>query len=266
MSLCCVLFDCRSLLVMQGKSADRVRRAISSTMKPRTILVFGKSQQKKHLPLDGMRLTSPITPHASPWGPPSNRPPNHARHPSAPKHYGSIPTSGVLQAPSARPQHTPTLNGIQPLFVAPAPVATAPVPYPAPVSLPPTSSGWTLAVPSRHTAPRLPVPGTGVFLPPPGSGSGHPSQQPPGNTMSDDSCCPAEMPAPLENDNGTDKFTSNSNYSPKFKADAVGQRHECNGNLNGGPGGSRVVCKEDQQTASARKKVASKPMNGSKQG
>ncbi|MQL88702.1 hypothetical protein Taro_021269 [Colocasia esculenta] len=251
-----------SVLVMQGKSADLAKHAIPSTRKPRTIIVFGKSQPKKHLPADSMRLTSSATPQASPWGPPSNRPPSLIRHPSGPKHYGVIPTTGVLQAPPVHPpQHLPQPNGIQPVFIAPSPVASAAVAYPAAVPLPPTSSGWTVAVPPRHTAPpRLPVPGTGVFLPPPGCGHSPPSHQPP--VISDDTTCAAEMPAPPENENGADRYNSHSSISPKSRTDGTGQRHECNGNLNGSPGGARVVGKEEIQTISTRKKLVSKPTSG----
>ncbi|KAF9593971.1 hypothetical protein IFM89_026514, partial [Coptis chinensis] len=58
-----------------------------------------------------------------------------------------------------------------------SPVAPAML-YPAPVPLPTASSGWAAVLPPRHPLPRLPLPGTEVFLPPQGSSSPASPQQP----------------------------------------------------------------------------------------
>ncbi|KAG5240557.1 RNA demethylase ALKBH10B [Salix suchowensis] len=156
-----------SFLVMQGKSSDVAKHAIPMIRKQRVLVTFTKSQPKKHASNDSSRLPS----HAvvsSQWGPLTSRSPNHLRHP-VPKHYATIPTTGVLPVPPIRPQIPPP-NGVQPLFMT-TPVA-APMPFPTPVPIPTAATGWPTASP-RHPAARLPVPipGTGVFLPPSGSGN-----------------------------------------------------------------------------------------------
>ncbi|KAG5073536.1 hypothetical protein JHK84_054767 [Glycine max] len=148
-----------SLLVMQGKSTDFAKHALPSIHKQRIIVTFTKSQPRSSLPNDSERLAPPAAPH---WAPPPSRSPNHVRHQLGPKHYPTVQATGVLPAP----------NGMQPLFVpVPVPVAS-PMSFPTPVPIPPGSIGWTSA-PPRHPPPRIPVPGTGVFLPPPGSGTIH---------------------------------------------------------------------------------------------
>ncbi|KAK9001703.1 hypothetical protein V6N11_083480 [Hibiscus sabdariffa] len=77
------------------------------------------------------------------------------------KHYAAVPTTAVLPVPPIQPQ-IPSPNGVQTLFV-PGPVAPA-IPFSAPVPIPPGSTAWP-ATPPPHQH----VPGTGVFLPPPGS-------------------------------------------------------------------------------------------------
>lgn len=148
---------------MQGKSTDFAKHALPSIHKQRIIVTFTKSQPRSSLPNDSERLAPPAAPH---WAPPPSRSPNHVRHQLGPKHYPTVPATVVLPAPSI---HAPP-NSMQPLFV-PAPVAP-PMSFPTPVPIPPGSTGWTSA-PSRHPPPRIPVPGTGVFLPPPGSGTIH---------------------------------------------------------------------------------------------
>ncbi|KAK1301292.1 hypothetical protein QJS10_CPB12g01599 [Acorus calamus] len=161
-----------NLLVMQGRSADFTKHAIPSIRKQRIIVTFAKSQPKRHLSSDGPRFSPSIAvgPHA-PWGRGPSGPVRH--HGPGPKHYGVVPTSGVLPAPPIRAQHLPPPNGMQPIFVAAPPVGPS-VPYAAPtqppVALPPVSTGWT-PVPPRHAPPRLPLPGTGVFLPHPARAS-----------------------------------------------------------------------------------------------
>ncbi|GAB2279927.1 hypothetical protein Dimus_014562 [Dionaea muscipula] len=179
-----------SLLVLQGRSADVARCAIPSIRKHRILVTLTKSQPRRAVPADGQRLHS-SAPQVASWGPPPSRPSSHIR----PKqHYpSSMTTAGVLPAPPIRPQVLPPPpNGVLPVFVA-APVATA-VTFPAAVPIPPSgSAGWAVAAaPPRHPPPpRLPVPGTGVFLPPPGSGNSSPTQQL--------STTPAEASSPLEN-------------------------------------------------------------------
>ncbi|OVA05735.1 hypothetical protein BVC80_1419g6 [Macleaya cordata] len=248
-----------SLLSMEGKSADFAKHAISSLRKQRILVTFTKSQPKKN-----MVIPSSAPPSPSPWGPLSIRPPSQFRHPAGPKHFGPVPTTGVLPAPSIHPQHLPPPNGIQPLFVT-TPVAP-PVPYPAPVPLPPpASAGWAAVVPPRHPPPpRFPLPGTGVFLPPPGSsGSPPPPQQPGSSAVATEMNFAVEMQSSTENENKFERSNStNSNASPKSRMDTKVQKQESNGSVNSTGSGRIVVAKDEpqQQTGNnLKKKVASKP-------
>ncbi|XP_042025338.1 RNA demethylase ALKBH10B-like [Salvia splendens] len=155
-----------STIVMQGRSADVARHAIPSLQKQRMLVTLVKSQSKKTIGGDAHRFVPPSTT----WTPPPSRSPSHIR-PGAAKYFGPVPPPGVSPAR----QQLPPPNGIQvpPMFVS-APVAPG-IAYPAPVALPPTSAGWP-AAPPRHRQPRLPVPGTGVFLP--SQGSSNSSNQP----------------------------------------------------------------------------------------
>ncbi|ONK75378.1 uncharacterized protein A4U43_C03F16200 [Asparagus officinalis] len=136
-----------SLLLMQQKTAHQVKRAIPSQQERRVLLTFGKSQSKKFGHPEYPRFSSP---GPAPWGPPSLGPPNLAHGPQGLKQYVVISNSGMLPSP----------NGIQPLLVAPS---SGPVPMPVP--LPSASAGWTSGPCPKGQPPRLPVPGTGVFLP-----------------------------------------------------------------------------------------------------
>ncbi|KAF4347978.1 RNA demethylase ALKBH10B [Cannabis sativa] len=216
-----------SLLSVTGKSAEFVKYAIPSVRKQRIIVTFTKSQPKKSLPSDGhQRMPSPGVTPSSHWGPPTIRSPNHIRH-SGPKHYAPVPTTGVLPAPAIRPQIPPP-NNMQPLFVT-ASIAPA-MPFPAPVPLPPGTSGWP-AAPPRHPPPRLPVPGTGVFLPPSGSGnSSTPPQQAPSNETTNHA---ADTVSPPEKENGPGKPSHGSAASPKETFDGKTKKHECNGSVDG---------------------------------
>ncbi|XP_028106160.1 RNA demethylase ALKBH10B-like isoform X1 [Camellia sinensis] len=207
-----------SLLVMQGKSADFAKHAISSLRKQRILITFAKSHSKKTISGDGPRLPSAAV-APSHWGPPPSRSPNqHIRHPM-PKHYGPVPTTGVLPVPPIRPQLAPPPNGIPPLFM------------PAPVALPPASAGWSVQ-PTRHPPPRLLVPGTGVFLPPPGSGNSSTQQLP--STMAAETNFSAETTNPVaEKDNGSGKTNGNGNASPKGKVDGKMAQEDCNGSVDG---------------------------------
>ncbi|KAJ0988437.1 hypothetical protein J5N97_006793 [Dioscorea zingiberensis] len=245
------------LLVMQGKSADLARHAIPSIRKHRVLLTFGKSQPKKNLPSDLPRFSSSTTPQPSHWGPPPIRSPGLPRHSPGPKHFGVTPT-GVLPAPSVRPQHLPPPNGIQPMFVAPAQVTPAGVTYPTPVPVPTASAGWTVATPPRHPSPRLPLPGTGVFLPPSGSGlpPSSPTQLPITPASPETSCAPETN----EHENGMEKHHINNNTSPRNGTDGTEPRLDCNGSSDNGlnTGGRLPNGKEDQQGGNSKKKVTSK--------
>ncbi|KAI4313654.1 hypothetical protein L6164_026613 [Bauhinia variegata] len=231
-----------SLLVMQGKSADLAKHAIPSIHKQRILVTFTKSQPKRLQPSDGSRLSSPAASH---WGPPPSRSPNPVRHHLGPKqHYNAVPTTGVLPAPPIRVQIAPS-NGMQPLFV-PAAVPAA-IPFPAPVPIAPGSTVWP-AAPPRHPPPRIPVPGTGVFLPPPGSGNS--SQQSPG-TLAEANLSVENATTP-EKENGKSS-PNNTSASPKEKMDGKTQKQECNGNVNGTEGEQAV---EDEEQES-NKTVAS---------
>ncbi|XP_058108410.1 RNA demethylase ALKBH10B-like isoform X2 [Magnolia sinica] len=245
-----------SLLVMQGKSADFAKHAISSIRKQRILITFAKSQPKKLPPADASRLPPSMPATAAPppqWAPLSSRSTSFPRHPAGPKHYGTVPTTAVLTAPPILPPHLPPPNGIQPLFVT-ASVAPAP-PYPAPVPLPTASVGWSAAPP-----PRLPVPGTGVFLPPPGSSHPPPTQQPVAMPMPETSV-PAETSMPPENENAVERSNCNSSTStsPKGMLDGgKGQKQEYNGSGSNGKVAMGVK-EEQQQSCNAKKKVVSKP-------
>ncbi|XP_014509452.1 uncharacterized protein LOC106768693 [Vigna radiata var. radiata] len=204
-----------SLLAMQGKSCDFAKHALPSVRKQRILVTFTKFQPKKSVPSDAQRLFSPAA--SSQWGPPPSRTPTHVRHPVGSKHYAALPTSGVLPAPPIRPQ-IPAQVGMQPLFVT-APVVP-PMPFPAPVPIPPGSAGWTTAPP-----PRVLVPGTGVFLPPPGSGNS--SQQLSAGTLAEVNPS-METPTMQEKENGKTNHNSTST-SPKGKV----QKQESNGHTDG---------------------------------
>ncbi|KAJ0247987.1 hypothetical protein HA466_0163630 [Hirschfeldia incana] len=126
-----------SVLVVEGKSADLAKFAIHSIRKQRILITFTKSQ-----PGNGHNWCPP----------PLSRSPNHHHHHSRqPKHYPT--TTGVLPTPSHR---SPPNNGaVQPVFIPPGVV--------------PGATSWPLLPHTRHQAPphpRMPFPGTGVFLPP----------------------------------------------------------------------------------------------------
>lgn len=240
---------------MEGRSADFAKHAISSLRKQRVLLTFAKSLPKKLMPNDSSRfppyVVPTVAPHPSPWGTVPTRPPSFTRHQAGPKHFGVVPATGVLQAPPIPSQHLPSLNGIQPLFVT-APLAPA-VPFPAPVPLPPASSGWQ-AIPPRHAPPQLQLPGTGVFLPPSGSGQSLLSQQP-GAATAVDMGAPMETPCQVESNNGTENLNSGGTASPKdSNIDGKGQKQECNGTFLSIDGG-KLVGNEQQ----APTKVTSKP-------
>ncbi|AEE29212.1 putative alpha-ketoglutarate-dependent dioxygenase AlkB-like superfamily [Arabidopsis thaliana] len=139
-----------SVLLVEGKSANLAKYAIHATRKQRILISFIKSK-----------------PRNSNWGPPPSRSPNqHIRHPTGPpKHYPVvIPSTGVLPTPSHRPPN----GAVQPIFIPPSPPLASPMPFPGGVPTGPPV--WPLLPPHpRHQTapqPRMPIPGTGVFLPP----------------------------------------------------------------------------------------------------
>ena len=107
----------RSVLLVEGKSADLAKFAIHSIPKQRILITFTKSQPRNSIT-------------GSNWAPPPSRsPPNqhHNRHPTAPpKHYPVIPTTGVF----------PPNGAVQPIFIAPSPpLPPTALPSPLPRSL-----------------------------------------------------------------------------------------------------------------------------------
>ncbi|XWS22943.1 hypothetical protein CRYUN_Cryun29cG0079000 [Craigia yunnanensis] len=227
-----------SLLVMQGKSADFAKHALPSVRKQRMLVTFTKYQPKKST-TDNQRIPSPSVSQSSQWGPPPNRSPNHFRHSAGPKHYAAIPPTSVLPAPAIRPQILPP-NGVQTLFV-PTPVASA-ISFPAPVPIPPGSTVWP-AAPPRHPPPRVSVPGTGVFLPPPGSNSS--SQQL--STTATELNIPVETTSPPEKENVSGKHNHDTS-SPRGRLDGKSSKQDCNGSVEG-TGSGRAMMKEEQQCA-----------------
>ncbi|KAF1888033.1 hypothetical protein Lal_00024045 [Lupinus albus] len=204
-----------SLLSLQGKSTDFSKYAIPSIRKPRILVTFTKSQPRKPMPSDDHRLALPVTPFHC--GPPPSRLPNHTRPNLGSKHHGTVPTTGVLSAAPVRP-HIPPPNGMQmqPLFVPPPVIS--PMPFPAPVRIPAITgpTGWT-AAPPRHPPP---APGTGVFLPPPGSGNS--PQQLPDTTLTEVNNPSVETPAIPKKENGKSNHDSTSASSG-----GKTQRQEC---------------------------------------
>ncbi|CAL0306047.1 unnamed protein product [Lupinus luteus] len=213
-----------SLLSLQGKSTDFAKYAIPSIRKERVFVIFTKSQPRKYMPSDGQRLASAAAPFH--WGPPPNRPPNHIRHNLGPRQYGPVPTTGVLPAPPIRPQIPPP-NGMPPLFVPTSVISPMPFAVSVPIPAVPGSTGWT-AVPPRHPAPRVAAPGTGVFLPPPGSGNS--SQQLPSSPSAEvNNNTTVETPTIPDKENGKSNHDTTS-ASPEGNT----QRQECsNGHVDG---------------------------------
>ncbi|GMJ08161.1 hypothetical protein like AT1G14710 [Hibiscus trionum] len=148
---------------------------------------------------------------------PTNRSPNHFQHSVGPKHYAAVPTN-VLPVPSIRPQIPPP-NGVQTLFV-PGPVAPA-IPFSAPVAVPPSLTAWP-ATPPRHPPPHLPVPGTGVFLPPPGSDNSSPQLLP---TTATEVNIPVDTTSPPEKENGSQKPNLHTT-SPGVSSDGKSQKQD----------------------------------------
>ncbi|KAG6405508.1 hypothetical protein SASPL_133098 [Salvia splendens] len=213
-----------SALTMQGRSADIAKHAIPSMQKQRILITLVKLQSKKTIGGD-----------AHPFLPPS-RSPSHVR-PGAVKQYGHVPSTGMLPTASAR-QQLPPGNGIQvqPMFVS-TPVAPG-IAYPTPVALPPTSAGWP-AAPPQHPQPRLPVPGTGVFLP--SQGSGNSSNQPAatGNNR-------IEMSAKAEEHSAG----KSDGPRPSPKVDDETTQQEVNGSSDELNGGAAILKEEEQENSS----------------
>jgi hypothetical protein len=226
--------NCRSLLLLQGKSADFAKRAIPATHKQRILLSFGKSVARKNIPAESAsRFTPPLTPPPMPWASPS-RPGNISRASTEP--FGYAPASSVLPAPVVGPHHVPPTDGMQPLFVAPAPVAPAAIPFPPAVPLPNTAATWMSEATPRPAPPRFPGPGTGVFLPP---GTNHhplPHHMIPASHAHAEPVSPHGPPAYQHNKSISTEM-ANGNLSPKSsmtKRSDTTEKPECNGTTNGG--------------------------------
>lgn len=134
----------RSVLLVEGKSADLAKFAIHSIPKQRILITFTKSQPRNSIT-------------GSNWAPPPSRsPPNlHNRQQTGPpKHYPVIPTTGVF----------PQNGAVQPIFISPSPPLPPQMPFPGGVL--PGATVWPHPRHQQPPHPRLPVPGTGVFLPP----------------------------------------------------------------------------------------------------
>ncbi|KAL6505899.1 hypothetical protein OROHE_023278 [Orobanche hederae] len=208
-----------SMLVVQGKSADFTRHAISSQRKQRIIITLVKSQPKKVNASDVHHFPPTQAPPSN-WVPTPSRSPSHTR-------VRPIPPPGVLPPPTTSPQVTPLNNGIQPVFL-PSHVTPA-IAFPAPVAITPASAGWAPG-PPRHPPPhRLPAPGTGVFLPPQGSGN---SSNPSASILSTGNITVVETIPAVSEENGTYRYRSN---------DVQVSEQERNGSASGGS----VVTKEE---------------------
>ncbi|XP_056863687.1 RNA demethylase ALKBH10B isoform X2 [Raphanus sativus] len=133
-----------SVLLVEGKSADLAKFAIHSIPKQRILITFTKSQSRNS-------LTGPN------WAPPPSRSPptqQHNRHPH--KHYHPVnPTTGVF----------PPNGAVQPIFISPSPPLPPQMPFPGGV-IPRATTVWPHPQHQPPPQPRLPIPGTGVFLPP----------------------------------------------------------------------------------------------------
>ncbi|XP_019171318.1 PREDICTED: uncharacterized protein LOC109166877 [Ipomoea nil] len=207
-----------SLLVMQGRSADFAKHAIPALRKQRILVTLTKSHLEKITSGDGLSAPSSIGTPSPHWVPRPSKSPNHIHHrPAGPRHYSPVPvpTTGVLPAPQLPP------NGIQPIFVS--------TPLAPPMPFPPASVGWAAAPPPRHPPPRLPVPGTGVFIPPGGSGNS-PNQSSVSTSASDGLSVDT---SPSEKENGTGTLNGDiSSSSPKGKIDDGDvQKLEINGDM-----------------------------------
>ncbi|XP_039023664.1 RNA demethylase ALKBH10B-like isoform X1 [Hibiscus syriacus] len=226
-----------SLLMMQGKSADFTKHALPSVRKQRVLITFTKYQPKKFM-TDNQRLPSSSGSQPSKWGSPPSKSPNHFRPSAGAKPYTAILTTVVFPATLNRPQIPPP-NGVQPLFV-PAPVSPA-IPFHAQVPIPPGSTGWP-APPPMHPSPRLPIPGTGVFLPPPGSSNSSAQEL----TTATELNVPAETTSQLEKENCIGKANLHTT-STNGKLDEKSPKQDCNGSEDGT--GNGIAVKEEQQCA-----------------
>ncbi|KAK3150995.1 hypothetical protein QOZ80_3AG0240270 [Eleusine coracana subsp. coracana] len=222
-----------SLLLVQGRSADFAKRAIPATRKQRILLHFGKSVARKNIPSEvASRFTPPLTPPPMPWGS-SSKPGNVSRHPASPKPFGYAPASSVLPAPVVGPHHVPPTDGMQPLFVAPAPVAPAAIPFPPAVPLPNTTAAWMSEATPRPAPSRFPGPGTGVFLPPGANHHPLPHQM----THAHAEPLSPQGSTAYPHSKGTSTEMANGNLSPKSspaKKSITTEKPECNGTSNGG--------------------------------
>lgn len=106
------------------------------------------------------------------------------------------------------------------------------------------------------------MPGTGVFLPPPGSS---PPPQQVGTVTPADLNIQVETPHQMENENGAENLNFSNSASPKSdKVDGNGQKQECNEPFSNCSDGKVVGMEEQQQSVNPNKKVTSIPTGASK--
>ncbi|KAJ0253418.1 hypothetical protein HA466_0111120 [Hirschfeldia incana] len=117
------------LLLVEGKSADLAKFAIHSIPKQRILITFTKSQPRNSI---GDSNWSPL---------PSRSPQNHYRN----RHLTASPNNGAVQT----------------IFKVPSPPLASPMPPFQGGGVLPVGTSWPLP-----PQPRVPIPGTGVFLPP----------------------------------------------------------------------------------------------------
>ncbi|GMH26279.1 hypothetical protein Nepgr_028122 [Nepenthes gracilis] len=105
------------------------------------------------------------------------------------------------------------------------------------VPLPPGSAGWAVATAPRHQQPpRLLAPGSGVFLPPPGSGNSSPPQLLPATST--------EVGSSVETTSHSKMENGSINPSVKGRLDGKMEKPDCSGNMDG-TGGGREMAKEE---------------------
>ncbi|KAI4304673.1 hypothetical protein MLD38_040149 [Melastoma candidum] len=220
-----------SLLVMQGPVADSTKHAIPHISKKRILVTFTKCQPKKMMPVQAC-LSSPPIGQAPHWGPLTPCPLNPVPHPAVSKSKHVLPVPGTTVSPPAPPLH-PQISAPNSM----APLLVPALPFPAAVAIPAPPAGWS-AVPPRHpTPPHLAGPGTGVFLPPQGSGNPSSPEQHPSSEQS-----------------------RSASASPNGKqSDTKKGRPEANGSVHGG---RKDLMKDEKNNGEGDHVTASGKQNG----
>ncbi|EAY77528.1 hypothetical protein OsI_32569 [Oryza sativa Indica Group] len=222
-----------SVLVFEGKSADIAKRALPATSKQRILLSFGKSVSRKHVQSESsLLITPPLTPPPMPWAAPL-RPGNIAIHPSSPKQLVYNPSNRVPAVSTPGLHHIPS-NGIQTVFVAPLPITPKAVPFASAVTLPNSTAAWIAEAAPRPASPRLPLQGTGVFLPP-GSGNPPPAQKLGVKHADAKPFFPQESSASSSGVSArAHKANGSVSSKPTRKDDMAEAKPKCNGSSDGG--------------------------------